>query len=177
MAVRKNGSFEALCYDATSETPVLRYRGNLDINSRKYLVHVEQGSDGSVSVDLAPGEDEGFFNIVLCSRGLVAIRYRDDADSYLSKKEFMEKSGMSASDVSGLARLLNREAKALFGSCSCNIPASLSALRSEPLVNNLRIALDKKLGPMLVELGIKHEKIMKIYDSAVEVYMRAGQLM
>ena len=171
MVVRKSGQFEALCYDATSETPVLRYRGKLSINSRPYLVHVEQGSDGSVCVDLAAGdEDDAFFNFVLCSQGLVAIHYQDDTS--LSQEEFMKKSGIPASDVSGLAKLLGEEARALFGSCSSNIPASLKNLSSEPAISRFKAVLHKTLEPLLEKLSINPEYRDRIYNSVVSSYVK-----
>ncbi len=167
MALKKKGRFEALKYDATSKLPVLEFKGNLDVNNDHYVVCVGQGSDGSVSINLAP-QAGGYFNFILCPKGLVAIS--DGGERYLSKQQFLENAGMSDSDVSGLVRILKRESKALFGSSAEHMHPCLDKMRLNPFVSEFRAVLHKKLEPLFEKLKLSRDDREKVYNAALTSY-------
>lgn len=165
----KSYHFVSIEYDGTGKVPAFRFVGSVRTKNGFYGVNVKQSADSHVSIDLTGDDSHRLF---LLPGKFVAIQ---GEGRHYTKAEFLKSSKLSASDFYELSAIINREAVKLFGlKTSANIPACLSALRGEPIVDDLRIALDEKLGPMLVELGIRRDKIMKIYDSAVDVYLRAG---
>ncbi|MBW2970091.1 hypothetical protein KY309_01265 [Candidatus Woesearchaeota archaeon] len=165
MAVRKLDRFVALEYDSLPDIPVLRFEGGVSANSRPYAVYVETFPNGAVSVDLS--DENGSFNFIMCTRGLISIRCDD---KYLSKKDFLEVSGLSASDVSGLARILKRESKALFGSSADYMRPCLDKISGVPFLTQFRAVLHDNLEPLLEKLEVPQKYRPLIYDAAARAY-------